>query len=127
MNPCPTDSAILVAFDEWRKALLAYRALPDAEEDRVEDEHGYTEEEKTLWDKIHGAEKLIVESPAKTPAGVSAKLLIALVHIDGYRETETTVISDDINAVLALDESLDGNGRIILAAIRSLQGMEAQL
>lgn len=127
-NPT-TDHVMLAALETWRECRLAYRALPLNGPDRdesTEDEHGYTPEENAVLARIDGAEILLHHLEARTPQGVIAQLLIALNHIDDDRETETAIISGDMEAIFALDESLDWGVRMILSAIRSLQAMGAR-
>ncbi len=126
MSPNQTDSVILVAFDAWKETTRAYHALPMDAPDRdgsTEDEYDHTSEEARLLAQIDGAEILIQHCKARTTRGVIAQLLVALQHIESDRETETTILDGDMDAIFAMDESFDWGARLVLAAIRSLQAM----
>lgn len=62
---------------------------------------------------------------ATTPRGVMLQLWCAMYHTVTGREDDEALTRGDFAAIDRLDSGLDWNARLTLAALRSLQTMEA--
>lgn len=116
------DVAIEAAFKRRRDAYTAFKALPERNGPVIE---GYGPHERELWEVIDTAEHIIRTTTATTPRGVMLQLWCAMYHSVSGREDDEAIHAGDFAAVDRLDNDLDWNARLMLAALRSLQAMEA--
>lgn len=117
------DAVIEAAFARRHEAYAAYNALP-LDSGPVVDGHGPHELE--LWEIIDAAEHVIRTTTAKTPRGVMLQLWCAMYHCVDDTENDEAVNRGDFAALDNLDNDLNWSARLMLAALRSLQAMEAQ-
>lgn len=115
------DAVIEAAWKRRQEAYIAYNAMPD---DETAIAGTYTPAERKLWDTIDAAEAVIHEAVATTPRGVMLQLWCAMYHSVTGREDDAALTRGDFAAIDRLDNDLDWNVRLILAALRSLQKLE---
>ena len=117
------DAAIFNAWNRRQAASRDYNALPFAD---YEDCHGaYTPEEQAVLDIIDAAEEEIRSSIAATPQGIALQLWVALHALVTQRDDNRAANEADLEYFEHKGEEADWNVRMIVAAIRSLQNMEA--
>jgi hypothetical protein len=116
------DAVIEAAFARRQAAYATYNALPPDSGPVV---NGYGPGERDLWDIIDEAEEVIRSHVATTPRGAMLQLWCAMYHSVSGREDDETITRGDFGAIARLDGALDWNVRLMLAALRSLQTMEA--
>jgi hypothetical protein len=116
-----SDAKLEAAWKRWRDARVTYNAAPFA--DDVEDPAQHdaaVDEENRLWAIMDEAEETIRANPAKTPRGAEIQLWIALVGSIDTREQDEALTRGDLAAILATEDRLDWNARLIVAALHSL-------
>jgi len=111
------DAELVAAWERRKAAFACYNALPFADEPG-----GDEEAEKGLWAIIDAAEEVIYQTPAKTPDGVSFKLLASLGHTFTDKKHSDAANVGDLLA-LVVEDGLDWNEKLILSALRSLKTM----
>lgn len=117
------DSEILAAWERRTAAYERYDVLPISDDPTPGEP--YTPEEAAEWAIIDEAEEAIAAAVATTPRGVAIQLWTALRHCVTSSAHEEAVHRRDLAALEADAEELDGQGNWLLAAIKSLQAMEA--
>ena len=120
-HPPQGDAAIQAAWNRRVEASRIYDALPFSDADG----EPYTPEERVQWAIIDAAEEFIRSTVAKTPQGVVIQLWAQLSHNVTHRDDEAATRRRDLAYFEAMNEALDWTERLTIAAIRSLQGMEA--
>ncbi len=118
---CPEfpDSSIL---DAWATCLAARDAIGALPEQHTTDDQ--VEVEAAHWSRCDQAEKVILETPATTPAGVAAKLRVALLHSLNEPEQEDAIRRGDFGG---MDMTrMDWGDRFVVSAIRSLEAMAGE-
>jgi hypothetical protein len=121
MSADAPDAVIERAFERRQIAYAAYNDLPDRGEPLVD---GFGPGERELWTIINEAEHVIRTTVATTPRGVMLQLWCAMYHSVSGQEDDAALTRGDFAAVERLDNGLDWNARLMLAALRSLQLME---
>ncbi|WP_260598879.1 hypothetical protein [Sphingomonas endolithica] len=116
------DAAIEAAWACREQAYAAYNALPDNNGPVV---NGYGPSEREMWAIIDEAEETIRAAVATTARGAMLQLWCAMYNSVSGREDDEAVTQGDFAAIDRKDSGLDWNARLMLAAIRSLQAMEA--
>lgn len=116
------DAVIEASFARRQAAYATYNALPPDSGAVV---NGYGPGERELWDIIDEAEEVIRSHVATTPRGAMIQLWCAMYHSVSGREDDEAITRGDFGALARLDGTLDWNVRLMLAALRSLQSMEA--
>jgi hypothetical protein len=116
------DAAIETAWRSRQAAYATYNALPVENGPVV---NGYGPGERELWAIIDEAEETIRSTVAATPRGIMLQLWCAMYHTVTGREDDEALTRGDFAAIDRLDNGLDWNARLTLAALRSLQMMEA--
>lgn len=116
------DAVIEAAFARRQAAYATYNALPPDSGPAI---NGYGPGERELWDIIDEAEEIIRSHVATTPRGAMLQLWCAMYHSVSGREDDEAITRGDFGAIARLDGALDWNVRLMLAALRSLQSMEA--
>lgn len=125
--PCQTpNDAVLGAWERRKAAFARYNALPIADDtDPTYDaDDQLTDAERHEWAIINDAEAAMVAATVTTPRAVAAILWTALSHSLTDRAQDEAAVKGDLAAMLAFDERLDWDERLILAALRSLHAME---
>jgi hypothetical protein len=117
-----SDAAIEAAFERRQRAYAEYTALPLDNEPVID---GYGPGERELWDVIDRAELEIRQTIATTPRGVMLQLWCAMYHSVSTGSEDEALTRADFSALDREDVQLDWNVRLMLAALRSLQAMEA--
>ena len=110
------DRVITEAFAKWQAAHRERSALPDGKD--------IDEQERPFWNISDAAEELIRSTDATTPAGIAAKLWIALEHEMALQADSRLARAADVSA-FADDSGQDWTVRLILSALRSLKAMGA--
>lgn len=118
------DQILIDAWARRQAAYVVYNALP-FNEDLGGDPGEYSPDEREQWDIIDAAEMLLCSTKAKTPRGVILQLLVSLSHSLTDREAEEAINDADLPALYAMEEGFDWADQMALAAIRSLEAMEA--
>jgi hypothetical protein len=117
-----TDSAIEAAFERRQRAYAEYQSLPLDNQPIID---GYGPGERELWAIIDTAELEIRQAIATTPRGVMLQLWCAMYHSISKGAEDEALTRADFAALDREDVQLDWNVRLMLAALRSLQAMEA--
>lgn len=115
------DQAILDAWERREEAYRVYGAMGDHEVGRSQ----MSPAEKRLWEIIDGGDEFIRSAVASTPRGVSIQLWVALYHSVTGRDDDAAISHGDLEQLTELEDRLDFNARMILAALRSLRAIEA--
>ncbi|MGC1269945.1 MAG: hypothetical protein WA842_05030 [Croceibacterium sp.] len=121
-TPAPTastDAELIAAWADFRAGQIE---MEDLDDDAV---GSGNPAEAEIWRKIDGAEAIIQQTPAKSPRGAAIKLWVALAHITTDRTEMTLVVRRDRENLIAIEQGMDWDARLILSAIQSLEGMEA--
>lgn len=114
------DAALIEAWERRKAAYLEFNAHPLIGEGTDEGER----EEERLWAIIDEAEAFIRQTTAKTPQGIEVQLWMALYHsVSLTHNGDSIVLRGDFAAVEQIENTLDWNARIIVAAIRSARIM----
>lgn len=115
------DAVLEAAWNRWRDARATYNAAPFANDVEDPAQHdAAVAEENRLWAIMDEAEETIRATPAKTPRGAQIQLWIALVGSIDTREQDEALTRGDLAAILATEDRLDWNARLIVAALHSL-------
>jgi hypothetical protein len=117
------DAAILQAWATWQAGHREMRAL----QGDLPAEHGsaYSVEENRLWAIIDAAVERIRATTARSPRDVAIQLCIALCHTLTTDGAELALIEGNTTAIHRTDAEQDWETRLTLAALRSLEAMEA--
>lgn len=118
------DAAILGAWERRQNAYTAYHARP-IDQPGLEPGEFNTPEEKRLWAIIEEAEEVIRSATATAVRGASIQLWTCLNHSVTGREDDAAITRGDLARLERIDTDLSWNARLALAALRSLQAMEA--
>ena len=118
------DAEMEAAWQRRQTAYAAYNAQP-VDQPGLEPGQVETPEEKRLWAIIDEAETVIRSTVAKTPRGVSIQLWCSLYHSVSGREDDEAITRGDIDRLESLEDALDWNAKLALAALRSLKAMGA--
>lgn len=113
------DAPIIAAWADFRAGHIEMENLDD---DAV---GSGNPAEAAIWRKIDGAEAIIQQTPAKSPRGVAIKLWAALAQITTDRTEMTLVVRRDCENLVAIEQGMNWDARLILSAIQSLEAMEA--
>ncbi len=116
------DAVIISAWKRRQDSYAAFIALPIYDGPVAA---GYAPGERELWDIIDEAEEEIRSITATTPHGATIQLWCAMYHSITDRKGSDAVNRGDFAALDRMDGTLDWNARLMLAALRSLQSMEA--
>lgn len=116
------DATIEAAFERRQQAHAAFNALPTDNQPVID---GYGPGERVLLDIIEFAEEEIRQTVATTPRGVMLQLWCAMYSSITKSDAETALTRADFEVVEQIDGKLEWNVRLVLAALRSLQAMEA--
>jgi len=119
------DAAMQIAWERRKAAFARYNALPFADDTEAAPAGIMTPAERECWDVIDSAERTIERSTATTPQAVAYQLWCAVSHTTSDRAQEAAAIQGDLATMTALHGELDWNTKLIVAAIRSLQAIEA--
>ena len=115
-----TDTLIEQAWQTRRAAYDRYNALPFSEDPNVAE----TPEERAEWAIIDQIEETIRSTVASTPRGAAIQLWTALQHTVTSRPDEAAALRRDLQH-FQIEHHHDWDVRLILAALRSLEAMEA--
>jgi hypothetical protein len=118
------DAALIEAWERRSAAYKRYNLLPLSDEVGVP-VGNYTQAEAAEWAIIDAAEEVIQSTVASTPEGVAIQLWAMLTHTVTHHDEERATLTRDLAFFNASDEDQDWTVRLILAAIRSLEGMGA--
>lgn len=114
------DTVLVEAWQRRSEAFAIYNALPCSETDDP-----YTPEEAAQWAIIDAAEETIRSAVATTPQGIAIQLWTQLSHNLTKRDEEAAARRRDFAYFDARDDQFDWPDRLVIAALRSLQSMEA--
>ncbi|MEO6151666.1 MAG: hypothetical protein ABIT09_07780 [Croceibacterium sp.] len=116
-----SDAAIETAWNRRVEAFSVYNALPYSEAPG----EPYTPEEAAQWAIIDAAEDVIRATVATTPEGIAIQLWTQFSHSVTARDDEAATQRRDLAHFEAQGDQLDWTERLTIAALRSLQAMEA--
>ena len=116
------DAAIEAAWQRRQAAYVAYNAIPP---DYSPDAPSETPEEAKLWATVNESEDVIRSTTARTPRGAMLQLWCAMYHSVMNGDDDAALTRGDFAALDRMDEKLEWNARLVLAALRSLQTIEA--
>lgn len=117
-----TDAVIEAAWQRRQATFAEYNALGD--EWGQDPMHP---EEARLWGIIDGAEEVIRSTVTTTPRGVAIQLWTALCHSITDRVDDAAATRGDLAHFYEIEQGQDWNARLVLAALRSLEGMGTAL
>lgn len=100
------DAEIIAAWKRWREAFALSEQEPD-------------------WSLIDAQEAIIHRTPARTPKGAAIKLWVALAHRWTSSDGEDACYRGDLNFIAATEHKCDWDERLLISALRSLEGMAA--
>lgn len=115
-------AAALLSADAVLEAAWQRRLAARAEYDELA-VNGDTPAEKRLWAIMDAAEETIRATVATTPRGAMIQLWVALDHSIMTRDEDNACRDGDLLFFVGEhDRKQDWNARLILAALRSLEG-----
>lgn len=118
-EPCPDSALIERTYQQWKDEYQHYNRLP------IPDGEGDEAEDTRLMDHLGELEDVIRAGTATTPRAVAAQLWIALKHTMTKRDEEAAILREDINWLSEREERFCWEERLVLAALRSLNAMDA--
>lgn len=116
------DHEIVGAWERRTAAYTRYNSLPL---DMLDIPSELTPEEAAVWAVIDEAEALILAATARTLRGVAIQLWTSLRYCVTSAIHEEAVHRNDLAALEADADNLDGQGNWLIAALRSLKAMGA--
>ena len=115
------DEALIAAFRRWQMACQHYNALEPAANDDDEADMA-TPAERKCMEVMAEAEAQIIAAQACTAQGVAAQLRIALHYCISQRSDEEALLRGDLAALEAQGDKFEPHTRLVIAALRSLEG-----
>lgn len=119
------DADLLAAWERRKVAYRTYNAAPLTDDEPHDPVTKMTPEEAAFWQETDAIEATIEATTAKTLAGIKAQLWCAVSHMVTHRPEDNAANEGDLAAMSELHEGLDWNVKLVVAAIRGLEAMEA--
>jgi len=121
-NLTSADEKLEAAWQHRRETIAAYNAAPNDDDD---DTGQAKAENDRLWAMVSDDEIAIHSATASTLAGVKVQLWLALDHCVSDKAACAHAAERDLAWFMERDRDMDWNGRLVLAALHSLETMGA--